>query len=197
MCKTTKSSAWILATPFFPLIAAAWVGGAGRRGGGRCSQPVERRMNCGQTADRQTTRRGTAGKRPADDIVDTAVAAGSFDTLVKAVQAAGLVDTLKDKGPFTVFAPTDDAFDRLPEGALDQLLEDKKRLAAVLTYHVIPSRVGSAALDGIAAVKTIQGQSLEVVTSMGVKVGSAYVVQPDIETANGVIHAIDSVLLPD
>ena len=188
MCRPKKSAAWIVATPLFPFLVAAWVGGAARRKSGNCWTPAEGGTKCKQPSPKGRT---------ANDIVDTAVGAGSFETLVTAVKAAGLVDTLKSEGPFTVFAPTDDAFAKLPEGALDELLADKEKLTSVLTYHVAPGRVGSSALGGVAAVKTVQGQTLDVDTSVGVKVGSAYVVQPDIETSNGVIHAIDSVLLPE
>jgi uncharacterized surface protein with fasciclin (FAS1) repeats len=131
------------------------------------------------------------------DIVDTAVAAGSFTTLVEAVQAAGLVDTLKGDGPFTVFAPTDEAFAKLPEGTLEALLQDKEKLTAILTYHVVPGKVMAADVAGLSSAPTVQGQSLAIDTSQGVRVGSANVVQTDIETSNGVIHVIDSVLIPN
>jgi uncharacterized surface protein with fasciclin (FAS1) repeats len=132
------------------------------------------------------------------DIVDTAVAAGSFNTLVKAVQAAGLVDTLKGPGPFTVFAPTDEAFAKLPAGTLDAVLADKAKLTAILTYHVVAGKVMAADVVGMngKSVKTVQGGELTIDTSNGVKVGSATVIKTDIETDNGVIHVIDSVLLP-
>jgi uncharacterized surface protein with fasciclin (FAS1) repeats len=132
------------------------------------------------------------------DIVDTAVAAGSFSTLVKAVQAAGLVDTLKGPGPFTVFAPTDEAFAKLPAGTLDAVLADKAKLTAILTYHVVPGKVMAkdvAALNGKTA-QTVQGSGLAIDTAAGVKVGGANVVKTDIETTNGVIHVIDAVLIP-
>jgi uncharacterized surface protein with fasciclin (FAS1) repeats len=133
------------------------------------------------------------------DIVDTAVAAGSFKTLVAAVQAAGLVETLKGPGPFTVFAPTDEAFAALPPGTVDNLLkpENKAKLAAVLTYHVVPGAVKSGDLAGKTAMpKTVQGQTLAVDGMKGVTVNGAKVVSADIETSNGVIHVIDKVLLP-
>jgi uncharacterized surface protein with fasciclin (FAS1) repeats len=132
------------------------------------------------------------------DIVDTAIAAGSFSTLVKAVQAAGLVDTLKGPGPFTVFAPTDEAFAKLPAGTLDAVLADKAKLTAILTYHVVSGKVLAkdvAGLNGKAA-KTVQGGELKIDTTAGVKVGGATVVKADIVTSNGVIHVIDSVLIP-
>jgi len=130
------------------------------------------------------------------DIVDTAVAAGSFKTLVAAVQAAGLVDTLKGEGPFTVFAPTDEAFAKLPPGTLDALLKDKAKLQAILTYHVVPGRVMASDVTKLTSAKTVQGQSLAINTSKGVKVGTANVVKTDVQASNGVIHVIDTVLIP-
>jgi uncharacterized surface protein with fasciclin (FAS1) repeats len=132
------------------------------------------------------------------DIVDTAVAAGSFNTLVKAVQAAGLVDTLKGPGPFTVFAPTDEAFQKLPAGTLDAVLADKAKLTAILTYHVVPGKVLAKDVIGLNGkkAKTVQGGELAINTTAGVKVGGANVVKTDIETSNGVIHVIDTVLIP-
>lgn len=132
------------------------------------------------------------------DIVDTAVAAGSFNTLVKAVQVAGLVDTLKGPGPFTVFAPTDEAFAKLPAGTLEAVLADKDKLTAILTYHVVAGKVMAADVVGLhgKSAKTVQGGELAIDTSNGVKVGTATVVKTDIECDNGVIHVIDSVLLP-
>lgn len=145
------------------------------------------------TADAANT---TAPAKGAD-IVDTAVAAGSFNTLVKAVQAAGLVETLKGAGPFTVFAPTDEAFAKLPAGTLEALLKDKAKLQAVLTYHVVPGKVMAADVAGVKSAKTVQGQSLAIDTANGVKVGNAKVVKTDIVASNGVIHVIDTVLLPN
>jgi|TARA_B110000305_G_scaffold64957_1_gene72549 uncharacterized surface protein with fasciclin (FAS1) repeats len=136
----------------------------------------------------------------AQDIVDTAIAAGQFETLVAAVQAAGLVDTLKGEGPFTVFAPTDAAFAALPEGTVENLLkpENKDQLIAVLTYHVIPGAVMSGDIAGKKLeVATVQGSDLSIDATMGVKVDNATVVSADIETSNGVIHVIDHVLLPN
>jgi uncharacterized surface protein with fasciclin (FAS1) repeats len=131
----------------------------------------------------------------AGDIVDTAVSAGNFKTLVTAVQAAGLVDTLKGKGPFTVFAPTDEAFAKIPKADLDALLKDKAKLAAVLTYHVVPAKV--LAKDVKAGdVKTVNGKSIKITTDKGVMVNNAKVIKTDVEASNGVIHAIDTVLLP-
>ena len=132
----------------------------------------------------------------AADIVDTAVSAGQFKTLVKAVQEAGLVDTLKGKGPYTVFAPTDEAFAKLPAGTLEALLKDKQKLAAILTYHVVPGKVMAAQVK-TGPVKTVQGKSLTVSAMNGaVMVDKAKVVKTDIVASNGVIHVIDSVVLP-
>jgi uncharacterized surface protein with fasciclin (FAS1) repeats len=130
------------------------------------------------------------------DIVDTAVAAGSFNTLVTAVKEAGLVETLKGDGPFTVFAPTDEAFARLPEGTIESLLQDKEALSNVLTYHVISGKVMASDVVNLSSAKTVQGQSISIDTSSGVKVDNANVIKTDIETSNGVIHVIDAVILP-
>lgn len=133
------------------------------------------------------------------DIVDTAVAAGSFNTLVAAVQAADLVDTLKGDGPFTVFAPTDDAFAALPAGTVEELLkpENKDKLVAILTYHVVPGKIMSGDIAGKnVTVETVQGSSVAVNATNGVKVDNATVVQADIEASNGVIHVIDAVIMP-
>jgi len=133
------------------------------------------------------------------DIVDTAVAAGSFNTLVAAVQAAGLVDTLKGDGPFTVFAPTDEAFAALPAGTVEMLLkpENKDKLVAVLTYHVVAGKVMSADIAGKrVAPETVEGRPLAINATNGVTVNDARVVAVDVEATNGVIHVIDKVLLP-
>jgi uncharacterized surface protein with fasciclin (FAS1) repeats len=131
----------------------------------------------------------------AKDIVDTAVAAGDFKTLVTAVQAAGLVDTLKGPGPFTVFAPTDAAFAKIPKADLDALLKDKAKLTAVLTYHVLPGKLLSKDVKAGMA-KTVQGSDLTVSTMNGVMVDQAKVTSVDIVADNGVIHVIDTVVLP-
>jgi len=133
------------------------------------------------------------------DIVDTAVAAGSFQTLAKALDAAGLVDTLKGKGPFTVFAPTDEAFAKLPAGTLEDLLkpENKDKLVALLTYHVVAGEVLASQVTKLKSAKTVNGQTLTITTEGGaVMVDNAKVVKPDILCGNGVIHVIDSVMLP-
>jgi transforming growth factor-beta-induced protein len=155
---------------------------------------------CGDDAEEGA---GSAASSPSPeptqaDIVDTAVAAGSFTTLTAALDAAGLVDTLKGEGPFTVFAPTDDAFAALPEGTVDTLLEDPQGdLTQILTYHVVPGKILSTDLsDGMTAT-TVQGSDLTFTIKDGnVYVNDAMVITADIETANGVIHVIDSVLLP-
>ena len=131
----------------------------------------------------------------AQDIVDTAVKAGNFTTLVTAVKAAGLVDTLKGPGPFTVFAPTDAAFAKVPKATLDALLADKAALAKVLTYHVVPGKVMAADVKA-GMVKTVQGQELTLKTDGGGMVNNAKVVAADVAASNGVIHAIDTVLMP-
>lgn len=133
-----------------------------------------------------------------NDIVDTAVAAGAFKTLVAAVQAASLVETLKGPGPYTVFAPTDDAFGKLPAAVVADLLkpENKKKLQAVLTYHVVAGKVLAADAVQLKSAKSVQGQDLAIDTTAGVKVAGANVVQTDIVCTNGVIHVIDSVMLP-
>ena len=137
-----------------------------------------------------------AGKQ---DLVDTAVANGQFKTLAAALNAAGLVNTLKGPGPFTVFAPTDEAFAKLPPGTLDDLLrpENKGKLTAILTYHVVPGAVTSRQVTNLKEAKTVNGSMLQVSTRDGkVMINNADVVKPDIETSNGVIHVIDAVLLP-
>lgn len=131
------------------------------------------------------------------DIVDTAVAAGSFKTLATALEAAGLVDTLKGPGPFTVFAPTDAAFAKLPAGTVEGLLKDKPKLTAILTYHVVPGNVKAADVVKLDSAKTVNGQSVAIKVVDGkVMVDNATVTTADIEASNGVIHVIDTVLLP-
>jgi uncharacterized surface protein with fasciclin (FAS1) repeats len=140
-----------------------------------------------------------AGKAPQKDIVDTAVAAGTFNTLATALKAAGLVDTLKGKGPFTVFAPTDEAFVKLPAGTIEELLkpENKAKLVSILTYHVVPGAVSSSEVVKMTSAKTVQGQSVKISTKDGgVMIDGAKVVKADVKASNGVIHVIDSVILP-
>jgi uncharacterized surface protein with fasciclin (FAS1) repeats len=138
---------------------------------------------------------GSATAALAADIVETAVKAGSFKTLVAAVQAAGLVDTLKGPGPFTVFAPTDEAFAKVPKDALDALLKDKAALTKVLTYHVVSGKVMAADVKA-GKVRTVQGQELTLGTTGGVTVDNARVVAADVVASNGVIHVIDTVVMP-
>lgn len=131
------------------------------------------------------------------DIVDTAVAAGSFKTLATALTEAGLIDTLKGDGPFTVFAPTDAAFAALPAGTLEALLKDKAKLVAVLTYHVVPGNLLAADVVKVTTLKTVEGESIKVTSQYGkVKVNNAKVVKTDVLAKNGVIHVIDKVILP-
>jgi uncharacterized surface protein with fasciclin (FAS1) repeats len=141
---------------------------------------------------------GVASTAHAADIVDTAVAAGSFNTLAKALEAAGLVQTLKGAGPFTVFAPTDEAFAKLPAGTLEMLLkpENKAKLQRVLTYHVVSGKVMASAAAKLSSVKAVSGDTITVRTSNGVMVDNAHVVKADIEASNGVIHVIDAVMIP-
>lgn len=138
-----------------------------------------------------------ASANQSSDIVDTAIAAGSFNTLVKAVKAAGLVDVLKSAGPFTVFAPTDEAFAQVPAETLNALLADPEALKQVLTYHVVPGKVMAQDVVQLASAQTVQGQSVTIDTSSGVKVDGANVIKADIMTSNGVIHVIDKVILPN
>lgn len=130
------------------------------------------------------------------DIVDTAVNAGSFNTLVAAVKAANLVDTLKGSGPFTVFAPTDDAFAKLPAGTVDALLQDIPKLTKILTYHVVSGKVMAADVIKLKSATTVEGSTVKIDASNGVKVNDSKVVTPDVAADNGVIHVIDTVLLP-
>lgn len=130
------------------------------------------------------------------DIVDTAISAGQFNTLVTAVKQAGLVETLKGDGPFTVFAPTDAAFEKIPAATLNALLADKAALTNVLTYHVVAGKVMAADVVKLASAETVQGQSVMINSDNGVMVDNAKVVMTDIQTSNGVIHVIDSVILP-
>ncbi|MDD2438614.1 MAG: fasciclin domain-containing protein [Methanosarcinaceae archaeon] len=130
------------------------------------------------------------------NLVDTAIAAGNFTTLVEAVQEAELVDTLSGEGPFTIFAPTNEAFAELPEGMLEDLLADKEKLRAVLTYHVIAGEYMASDLLDLDSVVSIQGEALTIETTAGVQVNNAKVLAPDVKASNGVIHVIDKVLLP-
>jgi transforming growth factor-beta-induced protein len=140
-----------------------------------------------------------AGKAPEKDIVDTAVAAGSFNTLAAALKAAGLVDTLKGKGPFTVFAPTDAAFAKLPAGTVEDLLkpENRAKLVSILTYHVLPEAVSPGMLDKMTSAKTVEGQSVTIAKQDGkMKVNGADIAKGEVKASNGIIYVIDSVILP-
>jgi len=186
MCSSTKSALTILfaagltalALPADACPAAA--------------KTAKASSSCGSSASMtaQTAQSAT------QDIVDTAVAAGSFETLVAAVKAAGLVDTLKGEGPFTVFAPTDAAFAALPDGALEGLLSDPAALRSVLTYHVVPGSLTAEDLQDRRAAKTVQGQRVSIGSGQGLTIDGARVIKADIATSNGVIHVIDSVILP-
>jgi uncharacterized surface protein with fasciclin (FAS1) repeats len=130
------------------------------------------------------------------DVVDTAVNAGSFSTLVSAIKAAGLVETLKGAGPFTVFAPTDEAFAKLPGGTVEGLLNDVPKLKQILTYHVVAGKVMAADVVKLTTAKTVEGSDVKIDASNGVKVNDSTVTTPDVAADNGVIHIIDTVLLP-
>ncbi len=156
-------------------------------------------------AEQRALSKERSGRRPAaqrkelemsKNIVETAREAGSFTTLLAAVDAAGLGDTLADGGPFTVFAPSDEAFAKLPAGTVESLLADPAKLSAVLTYHVVPGRVTAADAAGLSSAPTVQGSELPISIDGGVHVGDAHVVTADIEAGNGLIHVIDRVLLP-
>ena len=131
------------------------------------------------------------------NLVETAIEAGNFKTLIKAVQEAGLVDTLESEGPLTVFAPTDEAFEKLPEGTIESLLNDKEKLTDILTYHVVPDKVTSDAVINLKSAKMANGKDVTIDSTNGVKVNNANVVKTDIECSNGVIHVIDNVLVPE
>jgi uncharacterized surface protein with fasciclin (FAS1) repeats len=139
-----------------------------------------------------------ADKESTKDIVDTAVAAGSFKTLAAALKAGGLVDALKGDGPFTVFAPTDEAFAKLPKGTVETLLkpENKDKLVAILKYHVVSGKVMAADVVKVKEAKTLLGQAVSVNAASGVKINDSNVIKADIPASNGVIHVIDAVLLP-
>lgn len=156
-----------------------------------------RRDSCSQGGHVAAAAPAASAAASEKDIVDTAIGAGSFSTLVTAVKEAGLVETLKSEGPFTVFAPTDEAFAALPEGTLDALLKDKAKLKSILLYHVVPGKVMAADVVELTSAKTAEGSPVPIRVQDGkVKVGGANVVKADIETSNGVIHVIDKVILP-
>jgi len=168
--------------------------GCSSNDGGETASTTETETTGGET---MAETEPTTAESSAGDIVDVAVAAGSFETLVQAVQAADLVETLKSPGPFTVFAPTDEAFAALPEGALEGLLADQEKLRAVLLYHVVQGEVMAADVVNLSEAQTVQGGTLPIsVEGDAVMVGNATVVQADVDASNGVIHVIDTVLLP-
>jgi len=172
--------------PWFGSPASAQCGGSAR------AQDVG--SQAGTKATQASDHAHAAGAMP--DLVDLAAGAGSFKTLVAAVQAAGLVDVLRSDGPFTVFAPTDAAFAKLPAGTVEALLADKEKLTQILTYHVVPGRLMAADVVQRSSAKTVQGESIRITTEEGVRVNQANVVQTDIGASNGVIHVIDEVILP-
>ncbi len=149
-----------------------------------------------QAEQEARSREGNRRKSKSRNIVDTAREAGSFTTLLAAVEAAGLDDTLAGRGPFTVFAPNDEAFAKLPAGTVESLLADRTKLTDVLTYHVVAGRVTAADAAALPSASTVQGAELPITLNGGVQVGDASVVSADIEASNGVIHVIDRVLLP-
>lgn len=154
----------------------------------------------GEAATKPPASSTTAGTIAASDIVDTAAGAGQFKTLLAAVKAAGLEETLRGPGPYTVFAPTDEAFSKLPAGTVESLLkpENKAKLQAILTFHVVSGKVMSPEAVKLSTAKSVQGKELKLdASSGGLKVGGAKVVKADIESSNGVIHVIDTVLLPE
>ena len=152
---------------------------------------------CGSYGDKAEKASAKANMEHKNDIVDTAVAAGSFNTLVTAVKAADLVEVLKGDGPFTVFAPTDEAFAKLPKGALEALLADKEKLRAVLLYHVVKGNVKAGDVVKLTEATSVQGDTIAIAVKDGkVSVDNANVVKTDVEASNGVIHVIDSVILP-
>jgi uncharacterized surface protein with fasciclin (FAS1) repeats len=170
------------------LIVAAALATSAVAGAGFIASPQWARADHHESADAQKK-----------DIVDTAVAAGQFKTLAAALKAAGLVDTLKGAGPFTVFAPTDEAFAKLPAGTVESLLkpENKEKLVSILTYHVVPAKATAADVGGMTSAKTVNGKELKLKTDGGkVLVDSSTVIKADVMASNGVIHVIDAVLMP-
>lgn len=186
---------------FVLFLAVAAISSSALAGNGRRAtyHPVARPVTTCQSGVTHAVTTSLVVEKKASDIVDTAVSAGSFKTLVAAVKAAGLVETLKGEGPFTVFAPTDEAFAKLPKGTVEGLLkpENKDKLVAILTYHVVAGKVTAADVVKLESAKTVQGQSVAIKVADGkVSVDNANVVKTDIGCSNGVIHVIDSVILP-
>lgn len=196
----STSVAAVLSVASFGLCAGDYSAGASSAGAEHgAAQPAVYRPQGFQATAGEYSKGGfvkVASHSKQKDIVDVAVSAGSFDTLVTAVKAADLASTLKGEGPFTVFAPTDEAFAKIPEDQLTALLKDKEALTAVLTYHVVPGKVTAAEVMKLSSAKTVEGQSLTIDTSEGVKVDGANVIKTDVMASNGVIHVIDTVLMP-
>lgn len=181
------------------LLAGLGIASAGLAGTCGSSDKAEKATTHGATfqAASVTTAGGTANSAATADIIDTAVGAGSFKTLATALTAAGLVETLKGSGPFTVFAPTDEAFAKLPKGTLEALLADKAALTKVLTYHVVSGNVLAADVVKLTKATTVQGSTVKIKSNkQGVRVNDANVVKTDVLATNGVIHVIDTVLIP-
>jgi len=170
-------------------VLALAIGGAGLVEAGTCNNSKVKAV---------AYRKAAPKKDEPKSIVETAVAAGSFKTLAKALEAAGLVEALQGEGPFTVFAPTDEAFEKLPEGTLEAVLKDKEKLTAILTYHVVPGKVLAADVVKLEEAETLlKDAKVKIDTKDGVKVNNAQVIKTDIECTNGVIHVIDTVLIPE
>ena len=176
----------------YTLIATALTVLAAGTASANCTAPQTGAYDAGKATQNQPRFIRTGGYKMQEaaqpDIVDTAAAAGSFSTLIQAVQAAGLADTLKGDGPYTVFAPTDEAFAKLPAGTLDALLADKEKLTQVLTYHVVPGKLDAKQVTGMTQLATVQGSELPV--------ASISITETDIMTSNGIIHVVDEVLIP-
>lgn len=163
------------------------------------SQPAQAGEGCGSSHAKETKAQAAAMKTDGQSnasIVDVAVRAGTFQNLVAAVKAAGLEETLRGKGPFTIFAPTDEAFAKLPKGTLEALLKDKEKLAQILTYHVLPGRLASTDVLKLTEAKTVQGQKVTIQAGEAPRVNEARILATDVAANNGVIHVIDSVILP-
>ena len=131
------------------------------------------------------------------NLIETAIEAGNFKTLIKAVQEAGLIDVLSSEGPYTIFAPNDEAFSKIPNGTLENILQDKEKLTNLLTYHVVPNKVTSKQVLKIKNARTVNGKDVSIDTKNGVRIDKATVIKPDIECSNGIIHVIDEVLIPN
>jgi uncharacterized surface protein with fasciclin (FAS1) repeats len=172
------------------------LGGVNLANAGSCPGQAKAKDHAGTYHNWQKAEKASATDKAS--IVETAVAAGDFKVLVAAVKAAGLVETLSGEGPFTVFAPTDEAFERLPDGTIEALLEDTEKLAAILTYHVVPGAVTASEVVGLESAETVNGQAVKIRTrGEKVFVDDAKVVTTDILCENGVIHVIDRVILPN